>query len=217
MTRSADMHLLESNALECDEAVLTGEAMSVTKQTDATRPDDVNARGNRCRDRCGLRCRGAHGNETAFGHIAIGLGERHADTAFQVGLRDFSFLLVRVAAVLTVSIFVINVLLSRPVIEALLFSLAIAIGLTPQSCSHDRHRELVTGSRRLAERKVLVKRLVSIEDLGNITLLFTDKTGTLTEGHIAFGRSIDGAGSTSDRGVLLGSLPPKRRSVSTMW
>ena len=129
------------------------------------------------------------GTSTAFGHIAIGLGERHAETAFQVGLRDFSYLLVRVAGVLTVSIFVINVLLSRPVLEALLFSLAIAIGLTPQLLPAIVTVSLSTGSRRLAQRKVLVKRLVSIEDLGNITLLFTDKTGTLTDGRITFDRS----------------------------
>ena len=72
------------------------------------------------------------GTGTEFGAIAVGLGERHSETAFQVGLRKFSFLLVRVAGVLTVSIFVINLLLHRPFIDALLFSLAIAIGLTPQ-------------------------------------------------------------------------------------
>ena len=126
------------------------------------------------------------------------MGERHAETAFQVGLRDFSYLLVRVAGVLTVSIFIINVLLSRPVLEALLFSLAIAIGLTPQLLPAIVTVSLSTGSRRLAQRKVLVKRLVSIEDLGNITLLFTDKTGTLTDGRITFDRSVDGVGSASE-------------------
>ncbi len=100
-------------------------------------------------------------------------------------------MLVRVAGVLTVSIFVINVLLHRPILDALLFSLAIAIGLTPQLLPAIVTVSLSTGSRRLAERKVLVKRLVSIEDLGNITLLFTDKTGTLTEGRITFDRAID--------------------------
>ena len=78
------------------------------------------------------RRRGADGTGTEFGAIAVGLGERHSETAFQVGLRKFSFLLVRVAGVLTVSIFVINLVLHRPFIDALLFSLAIAIGLTPQ-------------------------------------------------------------------------------------
>src|SRR4029079_8354266 len=74
----------------------------------------------------------ATGTKTAFGAIAAGLSERPAQTAFQVGLTSFSKLLVVVAGALTTSIFVINVALSRPLIEALLFSLAIAIGITPQ-------------------------------------------------------------------------------------
>ena len=98
----------------------------------------------------------------------------------------------------------INVLLSRPVLEALLFSLAIAIGLTPQLLPAIVTVSLSTGSRRLARRKVLVKRLVSIEDLGNITLLFTDKTGTLTDGHITFSRSIDASGAPNDAASIYG-------------
>jgi Mg2+-importing ATPase len=74
------------------------------------------------------------GSATAFGAIAAGRGERQADTAFQVGLGDFSGFLVRVAGVLTVSIFVINVALSRPLIDAFLFSLAIAMGSLPSCC-----------------------------------------------------------------------------------
>ncbi len=142
--------------------------------------------------------------QTAFGRIAAGLGERPGETAFQVGLRKFSFLLVRVAAVLTVSIFVINIALHRPFIDALLFSLAIAIGLTPQLLPAIVTVSLSMGSRRLAQKQVLVKRLVSIEDLGNITLLFTDKTGTLTEGHITFDRSVEAAGVAPDRAHMLG-------------
>ena len=117
------------------------------------------------------------GTATAFGQIAAGLSERQAETAFQVGLRDFSRLLVKVAGVLTVSIFVINVAFSRPLIDALLFSLAIAIGITPQLLPAIVSVSLSSGSRALARKRVLVKRLVTIEDLGNIEVLFTDKTG----------------------------------------
>ena len=76
----------------------------------------------------------------------------------------------------------INIVLSRPLLEALLFSLAIAIGITPQLLPAIVSVSLASGSRHLARSRVLVKRLVTIEDLGNIELLFTDKTGTLTEG-----------------------------------
>jgi hypothetical protein len=82
-------------------------------------------------------------------------------------------LLVQVAGVLTVAIFVINVILHRPVIDALLFSLAIAVGISPQLLPAVVSTSLAAGSRQLARRKVLVKRLVCIEDLGDIDVLFT--------------------------------------------
>ena len=69
---------------------------------------------------------------TEFGAIAVGLSTHHLDTEFQVGLRRFSMLLVYVAGALTASIFVLNVLLHKPILDALLFSLAIAVGITPQ-------------------------------------------------------------------------------------
>ena len=84
--------------------------------------------------------------------------------------------------VLAGSILVINVVLGRSLLGSVLFALAIAVGLTPQLLPAIVTISLSTGAKRLAERKVVVKRLVSIEDLGNIVVLFTDKTGTLTEG-----------------------------------
>jgi Mg2+-importing ATPase len=201
----ADMRLLETTELECDEAVLTGESMPVDKTADPTSHEHSCAlMGTVVREGSARGVVVRTGMQTAFGKIAAGLGERQGETAFQVGLRKFSFFLVRVAGVLTASIFAINLLLHRPFIEALLFSLAIAIGLTPQLLPAIVTVSLSTGSRRLARKKVLVKRLVSIEDLGNITLLFTDKTGTLTEGHITFERTADPSGGPVDRAHLLG-------------
>src|SRR5262249_37427965 len=112
--------------------------------------------------------------------------------------------LVGVAAVLTTSIFAVNLILHRPLIEALLFSLAIAVGITPQLLPAVVTTSLATGSRRLARKRVLVKRLVVIEDLGNFSLLITDKTGTLTDGRISFHEAVDTGGAASDRVVLLG-------------
>jgi Mg2+-importing ATPase len=202
----ADIRLLETSELECDEAVLTGEAVPVEKTADAA-ADGVSScalMGTIVREGSARGVVVRTGMQTGFGRIAAGLGTRPAETAFQVGLRQFSFLLVRVAGALTTMIFVINLLLHRPFIEALLFSLAIAIGLTPQLLPAIVTVSLSTGSRRLARRKVLVKRLVSIEDLGNITMLFTDKTGTLTEGRITFDRSLSAAGTIDDAAHLLG-------------
>ena len=146
----------------------------------------------------------ATGTRTAFGQIAAGLAEKHGQTAFEVGLSRFSRFLFAVAAVLTAFIFIINVALSRPLIDALLFSLAIAVGIAPEMMPAIVTVSLSAGSKALAAKKVLVKRLVAIEDLGNIEILFTDKTGTLTEGVITFEQALDAGGHDSDRPLLLG-------------
>ena len=117
----------------------------------------------------------ATGARTQFGRIAAGLAVRQLDTEFQVGLRRFSMLLVYVAGALTTTIFGINVVLHKPVIDALLFSLAIAVGITPQLLPAVVSTSLAAGSRRMSRLKVLVKRLVCIEDLGDIDILITDK------------------------------------------
>ena len=103
------------------------------------------------------------GGRTEFGAIALQLGERQPQTAFQLGLRDFSLLLVLVTAVLAGSILVLHIMIGRSLLGSLLFALAIAVGLTPQLLPAIVTISLSTGAKRLAERKVVVKRLVSIE------------------------------------------------------
>lgn len=217
----ADLRLVEANQLECDEAVLTGESKSSPKSIDPSTSDSAMDlascafMGTAVHQGSGQGVVVATGSNTAFGKIATGLSERQVDTAFQVGLRDFSKMLVSVAAVLTISIFVINILLSRPLIESLLFSLAIAIGITPQLLPAIVSVSLSSGSRQLAKRKVLVKRLVVIEDLGNIEVLFTDKTGTLTEGTITFDASLGAVGQSVDDTLLLGLVCNEATMTST--
>ena len=208
----ADVRLIETTQLECDEGVLTGESIPAVKASAPSSTDsDVDLpscafMGTVVHQGSGRAVVVATGSSTAFGHIAVGLGEHQADTAFQTGLRGFSKLLVRVAAVLTISIFAINVAFSRPILDALLFSLAIAIGITPQLLPAIVSISLSTGSRQLARQRVLVKRLVTIEDLGNIEVLFTDKTGTLTEGTITFDRTLDTSGEPADEPLLFGLI-----------
>ena len=193
----ADIRLLQVTGLECDESVLTGESLPVDKDGAAVPAGTPLAELSGCalmgtvvNAGSGRGVVAATGARTEFGKIAAGLSTHQLDTEFQVGLRKFSMLLVYVAGALTTSIFVINVALHKPVIDALLFSLAIAVGITPQLLPAVVSSSLAAGSRRMSRRKVLVKRLVCIEDLGNVDVLFTDKTGTLTEGRIDYTRAV---------------------------
>lgn len=206
----ADLRLLGVDEFECDEGVLTGESMPVAKST-APVADRAASDQPGCAFMGTIVHQGSAtgvvvqtGPRTAFGRIAAGLAEKPAQTAFEVGLSRFSRFLFAVAAALTVFIFIVNVALSRPLIDALLFSLAIAVGIAPEMMPAIVTVSLSGGSKALAAKKVLVKRLVAIEDLGNIEILFTDKTGTLTEGVITFEHALDADGEESDRPLLLG-------------
>ncbi|MGA7987576.1 MAG: magnesium-translocating P-type ATPase [Candidatus Dormiibacterota bacterium] len=206
----ADVRLLDVDGLECDEAVLSGEAMPVAKSVapaiGATGVDLPSCAfmGTIVHEGAGHAVVVATGRLTAFGGIASGLEERATASAFQLGLGRFSILLVRVAGALTVTIFVFNILFHKPILDALLFSLAIAVGITPELMPAIVTVGLSSGSRALARKRVLVKRLVAIEDLGNIQILFTDKTGTLTDGAITFDRSLGADGEPSDTPFRLG-------------
>ncbi len=200
----ADLRLLRAQSLSCDESVLTGESRTAHKQSlPITASDSAVAlascafMGTVVSSGAGVGIVVATGATTTFGSIAARLAERHEQTAFQRGLSEFSRMLATVTTVLAGSIFAINVALGRSVLESALFALAIAVGLTPQLLPAIVTVSLATGSRRLARHNVIVKRLVCIEDLGNVQVLFTDKTGTLTEGRIRFQSAIDPQGAES--------------------
>ncbi|MGC1211755.1 MAG: magnesium-translocating P-type ATPase [Micromonospora sp.] len=209
----ADLRLTETHRLECDESVLTGESVAVAKDSAPVAAgaalDDLAScalMGTVVRAGSGVGVVVATAGHTAFGRIAVGLGERQGETEFQRGLRRFSLMLARVAGVLTAVIFVINLVLHRPVIDAVLFSLAIAVGITPQLLPAIVTASLAAGTRSLTARRVLVKRLVCVEDLGNVEVLFTDKTGTLTDGRISLTEALGPDGQRSDDPLLAGLL-----------
>jgi Mg2+-importing ATPase len=209
----ADLRLLATTDLECDESVLTGESQAAEKSTTAADATAALAdrscmawMGTIVHVGAGVGVVVATGANTEFGRIAAGLGDRQPETDFQVGLRKFSMLLLQVALALTTLILVTNLLLHRPLLDSVLFSLAIAVGITPQLLPAVVSTSLATGTRALARQKVLVKRLVCIEDLGDMDVLVTDKTGTLTEGVLTFAASINADGAPSPAPLLLGSL-----------
>ena len=220
----ADLRLLTADNLECDESILTGESVPAEKSPEPVASGAALAELSSCLFMGTIVHEGsanavvvATGASTQFGRIAVGLGERHPQTEFQLGLTRFSGLLAKVGGVLSVTIFVINIALGRPVIDAVLFSLAVAVGITPQLLPAVVSTSLATGSRRLAAKKVLVKRLVCIEDLGDIDVLFTDKTGTLTDGHISFERAIAGRATTVPTYSPSDSSATKPPRLVTPW
>lgn len=221
----ADARLIEVNGLECDEGILTGESTGAEKSvapvpagTALADLADVAFMGTIVSAGDATAVVYATGRNAEFGCIAAGLDTRQPETEFQVGLRRFSYLLLQVAVALMIVILVSNLLLRKPVIDSVLFSLAIAVGVTPQLLPAVVSTSLATGSRQLAKAKVLVKRLVCIEDLGDIDILITDKTGTLTEGRIRLVETIDAAGTQSETvrrlGLLATDVDPGAAGVS---
>ncbi len=218
----ADLRLMSVTGLECNESVLTGESAATTKRVDPVAEGTVLAELESCALMGTVVTAGsgtgvvvATGGHAEFGRIAVGLGHRQPETEFQLGLRRFSGLLVTIAVVLTSFILVTNLVLARPLLDSILFSLAIAVGITPQLLPAVVSTSLATGSRRMARRKVLVKRLVCIEDLGDVDVLVTDKTGTLTEGSISLQTALDPDGAPSEVVLGLGLLANQSEGIST--
>jgi Mg2+-importing ATPase len=142
------------------------------------------------------------GQDTEFGRIAHHLKLRPPETDFERGVRRFGYLLLEVTLLLVLAIFTINVYLQRPVIESFLFSMALAVGLTPQLLPAIISVNLSHGAKRMARRNVIVKRLASIENFGSMNVLCSDKTGTLTEGKMQLYGALSLDGKASDRVLL---------------
>jgi Mg2+-importing ATPase len=177
----ADLRLETVDDLECDESIISGESLPVTKQ-----PADEALMGTVVRSGSATATVVRTGGKTEFGIIAERLSEQAPQTDFQRGLHRFSLFLLWIALIQGVIVIVVSALLGHNLINAVLFALALAVGMTPQLLPAVVSTALALGSKHLAKSGVLVKRLVSIEDLGDIDVLVTDKTGTLTAGAVAF-------------------------------
>jgi len=194
----ADCLLIESNELFIDEAAFTGETFPVEKQPSVLPAETVLAK------RTNALFMGSHvvsgsakalviatGINTEFGHISQTLKTAIPETEFEKGIRHFGYLLMEITMVLVVLIFGINVLMHKPVLDSFLFTLAIAIGLTPQLLPAIITVNLAQGARKMAKKNVIVKRLNSIENFGSMDVLCSDKTGTLTEGKVEVFKGTD--------------------------
>ncbi|MGZ6314492.1 MAG: HAD-IC family P-type ATPase, partial [Candidatus Limnocylindrales bacterium] len=201
-----DCLVTESRRLLVDEAALTGETFPVEKAPGVVPADSPIARrtnavfmGTHVASGSGTVLVVQTGTATQFGHVSGRLAERHVATSFERGMAAFGYLLVRAMVVLVGAIFIVNVLLARPLIDSALFSLALAVGLTPQLLPAIVTISLSEGARLMARERVIVKRLDSIEDFGAMSILCTDKTGTMTAGSVVLDGAFGLDGKASDR------------------
>ena len=208
-----DCLIIESKDLFVDEAMLTGETFPVEKAIAELPADTALAQ------RTNTVWMGTHivsgnakavvaltGINTEFGKVSDRLKLKAPETEFERGIRRFGYFLGEVTLVLVILIFGINVYLHRPVLESFLFSLALAVGLTPQLLPAIISINLAHGAKKMAEKKVIVKRLASIENFGSMNIICSDKTGTLTEGNVKVQSSIDVNGDQSDKVFLFSYL-----------
>ncbi|HET9985208.1 MAG TPA: magnesium-translocating P-type ATPase [Longimicrobiales bacterium] len=208
-----DGRLLEAHGLFVDEAALTGESFPAEKAP-ATLAEETPLAARACAVFAGTHVTSGSGRAlvvrtgraTEFGRVAGRLRAHPPETAFEHGVRRFGYLLLEVTLLLTIGIFAVNVYFHRPVLEALLFALALAVGLTPQLLPAIVSVNLARGARRMAERQVVVKRLAAIEDFGSMDVLCSDKTGTLTEGRVRLEAALDVTGAASDRVLRLAAV-----------
>ncbi|PZU82672.1 MAG: magnesium-translocating P-type ATPase [Shinella sp.] len=204
----ADAILMSATDLFVSQSALTGETFPVEKRPGELPADTALANrasmlftGASVRSGMGEAMVVETGVETEFGKITAHLQEETPETDFARGIRRFGYLMTRVALIMVVVIFAGNVLLQRPLVDSLLFSLAIAVGITPELLPAIVSLTLSSGARRMAAGGVIVRRLASIENLGSMNLLCTDKTGTLTEGVVSLER-VEGALDGAPEGLL---------------
>jgi Mg2+-importing ATPase len=208
----ADALLLESTAFTAGEAALTGEPYPVEKRpgvvTAVTAGEASNAvfRGAVAQTGEAIALVASTGRATMFGAAASALAEDEGPSPFQRDLRAFGLLTARLTLGLVLVVFTTHMLFGRPVMESVMFAVALAVGLTPELLPMITTVTLSRGALRMASRKVIVKRLASIHDLGAMTVLCTDKTGTLTSAEITLARSLDPAGVEDARAARLGAI-----------
>ena len=202
----ADARLLDAKDLHVRESALTGESLPVDKAAADLPAGQHNMAdagnsiflGTAVQTGIGTAVIVRTGKDTAFGEIAQRLAARPPETEFGRGIRHFGLMITRVIMLLVLFVLLVNIVLHRPLLESFLFSVALAVGMTPEMMPMIITITLAQGARRMAKKKVLVKQLSAIEDFGSIEILCSDKTGTLTEGEIVLDRHVDVDGGDNE-------------------
>ena len=215
----ADGIMLEAKDFFVNQAVLTGETFPVEKRRGivpetASLPERTNTvfMGTSVRSGTARALIVQTGANTAFGQIANRLTLRPPETEFEHGIKHLGYLLTEVMLFLVLGIFAFNVFFHKPVLESLLFSMALAVGLTPQLLPAIININLSKGSQVMAERGVIVRKLESIENFGSMDILCTDKTGTLTQGIVQLDGALNVDGKPSNQVLLYASLNASMQS-----
>jgi P-type Mg2+ transporter len=189
----ADIRLFKLEDMSIDESSLTGESVPVIKTAAVTQQEKTLPQYLKNMAFMGTHIIGGEGyglvistgESTFFGKTASYLKEPETISDFEKSISNFSGFLLKVILAMTLLIFIVNAVLHHGLLESFLFALALAVGITPEALPVIITISLSKGARLLAQKHVIVKKLSSIEDLGNMDILCTDKTGTLTEGKLA--------------------------------
>ncbi|MBC7383615.1 MAG: magnesium-translocating P-type ATPase, partial [Bacteroidia bacterium] len=200
----ADCLLIESNELNSNESSLTGESFPVRKEagvldanTELSKRSNTLWEGTNVISGTGKALVIAIGENTIFGSITKSAAVS-VETTFEKGIKDFGFFLMKITLVLSVFILVVNLWMHKGVIDSALFALALAVGMAPELLPAITTIAMSAGAKRMLEKKVIVKKLNSIQNLGEVNLLCTDKTGTITEGAINVSGIVDPMGNEND-------------------
>ncbi len=206
----ADARLVEARFLNVQQASLTGESLpvekSVTPASEPLTPESPGAifLGTSVVSGTATAVVMATGRATVFGGIAARLVGRPTETEFERGLRSFGLLIMRVVVLLVLVVFLASAVLHHGLLDSLLFALALAVGLTPEFLPMITTVTLGQAAIHLSRKRVIVKHLSAIQNLGSIDVLCSDKTGTLTSGEMTLDQHLDPLGHASEAPFLYG-------------